>query len=69
MASKIKFVGEFNFKHQMSIMYCAAYTERQAWLVFCRRIAKKHDIGLPHVMGLFDGSIGNYKIEKEKKDG
>ena len=56
----------FNFSHEVSIEYCYAYTERQAWRVFCDRLANKHDVHISKVMGIFDGSKDNYSVKKEK---
>jgi hypothetical protein len=47
-------------------MYAFAYTEKQAWMVFCRRMAQKDGVSLPSVMALFDGSRDNYEITIEK---
>ena len=46
-------------------MYAYAYTKKQAWLVFCRRLADKDDVSPSTVMGLFDGSRPNYEITIE----
>lgn len=65
-AERKLFKGWFNFSHELHVMYAQAYSERQAWMHFCRRIAKKHDVPLRMVMGHFDGSIDNYVIKKEE---
>lgn len=57
--------GVFNFQREVRILYARAYTEKQAWLVMCRRIAKIHDVHLINVMAYFDGSKPNYEIAKE----
>ena len=57
--------GAFNYSCSATVEYAYAYTERQAWLTFCRRLAKKHDVGLQTVMGLFDGSRHNFEITEE----
>lgn len=62
---KIKYKGVFTMNHRLFIMYAFAYSERQAWLSFCRRIANKQDVRLEFVTGLFDGSQENYKITEE----
>ena len=74
MAIKQCFCGEFNFRRQMKILYCYAYTERQAWAVFCKRISAMDNVPLREVMGLFNGEKDNYKIDleleiKEDKNG
>jgi len=59
------FCGEFNFQRVRFIEYCYAFTARQAWLVFCRRIAKKQGV-LPRItMSYFNGEKDNYKITIE----
>jgi len=64
---KIKFLyrGRFNFAREVHTLRTRAYSERQAWLHFCRKLAKIHEVHVIHVMGLFDGSKDNYKIVKE----
>jgi hypothetical protein len=54
--------GIFNHQREVFFEYCYAYTERQAWLIFCRRIADKHGVKPIVVMNYFDGSKDNYKI-------
>ena len=63
--SKQLWRGAFNYRQSVIVLYTYAYTERQAWLVFCRRLAKKHGVSLRTVMGLFDGTKDNYQITKE----
>ena len=66
MSSKKLWRGKFVFHCEMERnLYAYAYTKRQAWLTFCRRLAKKHDVGLVTVMGLFDGSRNNFEITEE----
>jgi len=61
------FRGSFNLNRQVFVEYAYASSERQAWMVFCRRLAKKTGV-LPRVtMGHFDGSRDNYKIQIEMK--
>jgi hypothetical protein len=67
MAIKKKWCGEFNYRRKMTVLYCHAYTERQAWLTFCRRLAAKDGVNAVSVMGLFDGSRDNYKITIEQE--
>ena len=67
MGSKCKSLwrGAFNYRQSARVMYSYAHTERQAWLVFCRRMAKKDGVSPSVVMGLFDGSLPNYEITIE----
>lgn len=64
-AEKIRFKGWFNYGHELHVMYATAYSERQAWMHFCRRLAKKHDVHIAIVMGKFDGSEDNYAIKTD----
>ena len=57
--------GAFQYRKQVHILRAYAYSERQAWLVMCRRLAKVHDVDPRLVMSLFDGSQDNYSIELE----
>jgi len=57
--------GAFDFRNSAVVLYAYAYTQKQAWLVMCRRIARKHGVPVAAVMGLFDGSKNNYLITKE----
>ena len=47
------------------MLYAFAYSEKQAWLTFCRRIANEHGVRLGDVMSVFDGSKDNFRVEKE----
>ena len=65
MKTKHLWKGVFNYAHALQILYAQAYTERQAWLIMCRRLAKKHDVALQVVTGLFNGSKDNYEVKIE----
>lgn len=62
--------GAFNFHQTARVMYTYAYTERQAWAIFCQRLAKKDKVHPSAVYGIFDGTRDNYevKIETEFKE-
>ena len=63
---KSLFNGDFSYREKAYPgMKCHAYTERQAWFIFCRRLAKLHDVHVDYVLSLFDGSRDNFKITKE----
>ena len=70
MKAKSLWRGAFNFQKSARVMYAYAFTERQAWMIFCRRIAEKDLVPVSVVMGTFDGSRDNYEItvEMEIKD-
>lgn len=65
MRCKNLYRGAFNYRQSAVILYAYALTEKQAWLVMCRRLAKRHGVNLKTVMGLFDGSKQNYEINCE----
>jgi len=68
-AEKKLFKGWFNYSHELHVMYAKAYSERQAWMHFCRRLAKRHDVPISMVMRKFDGSQDNFVIKHEDGDG
>lgn len=57
--------GWFNYGHELHVLYACAYSRRQAWLHFCRRLAKLHDVHVSLVMRKFDGQADNYEIKEE----
>ncbi len=57
--------GAFNFHQTAKVMYAYAYTERQAWAIFCQRLAKKDGVHPSVVYNLFDGSKDNHEITIE----
>ena len=65
MKAKTLWRGAFNYRQSARVMYAFAYTEKQAWLTCCRRMAEKDGVAVSAVMGLFDGTKDNYKIERE----
>lgn len=67
-AERKVFKGWFNYGHELHIMYAQAYSKRQAWMHFCRRLAKKHAVSIGMVMNKFDGTQDNYEIKEEPKD-
>jgi hypothetical protein len=65
MKPKTLFRGAFNFNRSVRIEYAYANSCRQAWLIICRRLAKKDGVDPRMVMGLFDGSRDNHSITIE----
>lgn len=57
--------GVFQLNHQVFTLYAHAYSEKQAWSIFCRRIADKHGISTYNVMDYFNGDKVNYEITVE----
>lgn len=65
MKIKNLYRGAYNFHQSAIIMYAYAYTERQAWSIFCQRLAKRDGVHPSAVYGIFDGSRDNYQITIE----
>jgi len=57
--------GSFNLNHEVFIEYANASSERQAWFVMCRRIAKKTGVHSSVTMRHFDGNSDNFNVRKE----
>lgn len=56
--------GIFNYASEISVMRTYAYSEEQARVIFCNRLAKKHEVHVSHVLAKFD-KRPNYEISKE----
>ena len=67
MKSKQKhiFFGHFQFKHTAYVEHCYAYTEKQAYVILCRRIAKKQDVDPLLVMEYFLDHPDDYSVKLE----
>ena len=61
---KKKFEGTFNHQRQVFFEYCWAFSKDQAWLHFCRKIARKHGVDIHYVTNYFDGSRDNFEIKE-----
>lgn len=59
------YCGVFAMKRESFISYAYAYSEKQAMCVFCRRIAKKHNVSNYMVRDYINSNPGCYKITKE----
>jgi len=57
--------GSFNFHRQIEVLYCYAFSKKQAWAIFCRRLARKHDVPQGDVFNMFNDKVDNYDITKE----
>ena len=64
---KLHWRGQFNYRHEVHILYSWATTERGAWRNFCYTLAKIHDIEVWFVMSLFEGEYDNFSIERVKE--
>ena len=66
MGQKVKHLwrGVFNLNRKVRIMYAYAFTEKQAWMVFCKRVADKDGVSARQVMDYFSDSE-KYEISKE----
>ncbi len=62
---KSLFCGVFNLNKQVFVEYAYASSERQAWLIICRRLAKKTGVHPSVTIRHFDGSKDNYSLRKE----
>lgn len=63
---KTLYCGTFQTRKKLYIEMAMAYSERQAWLIFCRRIAKKSGHPLNLIMDWFSDPV-NYTIKVEIK--
>jgi len=57
--------GLFNYRCELEREFAYAYSKEQARLIFCRRLAEKHDVHPSVVLGMFDGKKDNFIIEIE----
>jgi len=64
---KKRYKGVFMFRAQLYTDYCAAYSKRQAWLHFCRRLVRKHGVNMINIMAMFNGSKDNYYIQEDNE--
>ena len=65
--AKVKnlFSGRFNYSLEIFVMYRYAFSEKQAWKLFCEELSGKHNVSTSAVMNLFDGSKDNFEIKNE----
>jgi len=59
------FRGVFSYSCQLEREYAYAFSEKQARVIMCSRMAKRHDVHPSTVLRLFDGSRPNYEITVE----
>jgi hypothetical protein len=57
--------GVFNLNREIHVLYAHSYTERQAWVVMCRRLADKTGVRWSTVTNYFNGDKDNFVITKE----
>jgi len=57
--------GVFNLYRETLIERTYAASERQAWLLFCKRIAKKRHVSERQIMQIFNGDRDNFSIQLE----
>ncbi len=55
----------FSYNCGLEREFVYAYTNKQAKVLACRRLARKHGIHPSHVYALFDGSRANFSVEPE----
>ena len=61
----IKWVGTFNYSHELVTKYTYAPSWASARVRMLRRIAEEHGVAYQHVFGMFDGTKDNFTIERE----
>ena len=64
-ALKSLWKGIFNLSQTVMVERTQAYTERQAWFLFCYRIAKRRGVPVKNIMQIFDGTRPNFDIKLE----
>ena len=57
--------GTFNLSQTVMVERIQAYTERQAWFLFCQRIARRRDVPVRNITKIFDGTRPNFEISLE----
>lgn len=62
------YVGLFEFKLKVKTLRCMAYSEKQAKLIMCRRIAKEIGVDTNMVFDKFKNS-DNVKLEVKFEEG
>ena len=65
MNTKHLWKGIFVYHHEQCKEFAWAYSEIQAKMVMCRRLANRQGVHPSVVFGYFDGSKDNYRIQKE----
>jgi len=66
---KSLYKGEFNWYGETLTYYCHAYTEVDAFRLFCHRLAKRIGVLPRKVRNYFNGEKDNFRITKEMKEG
>ena len=61
------FKGIFNFNRELFIEYAYAHSKQQAFIVFCRRIAKKQSVIPSWVFNHFKEHENGYEITIEPR--
>lgn len=64
MTCKDLYLGHFVGRCKVHIERCMAYSEKQAYLILCRRVAKKYGVSVGVVMDHFKTGE-NCNIKKE----
>jgi len=57
--------GYFNFRREVKILYCKAYSPKQARIIMCGRIAKQHDLSPFQILSYFPEGALNHEIQLE----
>ena len=62
-AIHIKYRIVLNFSRMVEIYYSHAYGSKQALQQVFHKVAKRHDVSLSTVRGMFNGSKDNFSVE------
>ena len=65
MKCKNLYVGKYSTKHKLHIERCMAFSEKQAHVVLCNRIAKKQGVEPWMVLGFFKENKDRYSVQTE----
>jgi len=65
--AKNLFVVNFVFPHKCYTEFSWSYTEKQAYWVCVRRVAKKQGVSLSEVVNYFKANPGSVKIQIENE--
>ncbi len=57
--------GTFNLSQTVMVERVQAHTERQAWFLFCQRIARRREVPVRNITKIFDGTRPNFDIKLE----
>jgi len=62
---KSRWVGIFNYQRETHVLYCFARSEKQAKLIFIKRLSKLLDRSPWSLSGLYSGYLDNFSVSLE----